>query len=304
MKLPRTILVLALFVAACFVGCHKADTTAKAQPLSDNILSELQKAGPVEPDTSTSITSEELRIITSMEDALAQLATKSPTAKGLLEFYQQNAMKAHFIDNQTFSVMEVPTSSTPFFIVAEPQPREHGANETYVAVSFDMDSSRMLLHETRFSPLVKGLYFAHELVHAADWLSGNEPLSEPLTPEWLYGEYRAHSITSRVLNEYTKGGWLTLVQESIAARKRVAKEDGQDPTSYILGEVPGDVQLINTLLGTMDLNNMNAMLTQLTVDANMLAIEDRITDPDAAMKTDIHFLHAFYAQAINEMGGS
>ncbi len=230
---------------------------------------------------------------------LAELSEYSPHADSLLQFYDANKVLAKYVDEESFQVLEKPKGQTFFFVYADPMKKELLPGQAKIAAQFEKETVSLEVFDFNFHPLVQGLFFAHELKHAKDFCTGLEGLEEPLSPPWLSGELRAHTICYLILNDFTEGGWREAVLESRTTRESYALSQGKKSEAFTFGAFPEDSARVAALFQVKALTRQDydALLTQLNIDANMMNIRHHVGDDQKAFVNGaLEFLGEFYSR--------
>lgn len=257
-------------------GCEKRDEPARQTPLA--------------------YTLEESHLLQSYVDGLAEIAKTSPMADTLLTFYQTASTKARPHPGGDVQVLESPKTDKYFFVVPQvgvqttPLPNQG-------AVAARYEGRVMELNNNNFSPFVRGLMVGHELVHARDEILDGEPPSEPLSPTWLTGEGHAHYVVYTILNEYTSGTWKLKAIESAHERRQLALANGHSEAAMTFNASSADSVRMVEMFGPLGLDDLSLLLTQFTVDANMLNLKE-VTAGDMEKYQSLagEFLYEFYSR--------
>lgn len=251
-------------------------------------------ASTPEPEDHPVLTDREERIISSAISSLQLLADSSETAAGLLTFVLENAIRARYMDDGNLQIVDDASSDYYFIVYAYPDTMMWGAGEVSVAATFLQDNRTLGIYDAKFTPLVKGILFSHELQHAFDFVTGAEPLSDPFSPEWLFGEFNAHHAEYSVLNEWTHGRWKEAVLESRAARDSFLVAEDHRPTAFTMSPMVGDSIRITKLFGDLSYQDLSVLSTRLTFDANILNIQHYAESDSLRQGGIFEFLNAFY----------
>jgi hypothetical protein len=124
-----------------------------------------------------------------------------------------------------------------------------------------------------------------------------EAYSQPYSPEWLAGEYRAHLTIWRILNEFTQDQWRKISEASRVERESLSVVQNHLPTAFTLGVVPGDSARVAGLFQSLKWNDYNALLTQLVVDANVQNIHYHAGRDTLAFQNGVmEFMSVFYSK--------
>jgi hypothetical protein len=250
-----------LFLVASVASCGECGQEKESSPT----------ASTAEPTMDLTVPEEQVRIIQETRAALEFVAAKSSSAKQVLAFYDENAIVARSEGNQMRVVTAPPPGQTFFFIVGDPTPVKvkEGAGGVFARFECGAPFPRMKVHAGQTAQLIRGLMLAHELEHAGDCLLHGEPESQFLDDTWLLGELHAHARVSRILDQWTEGGWNRIVEASQKRREAIAVGKGSRPESSIFGQLPEDHAAIVQQFGELDAIGLGLLFFQLDVDANL-----------------------------------
>lgn len=170
----------------------------------------------------------EAEYLKAYEDALADLAKKSPTAKRLQAFYRQHARPARF--EGSHDIVAGWFRKGDFFIIPAVDDTIEINQPAFLYGLFHSDVDALILRWGVFAPLTRGLIIAHELNHADRHLNGK--LSFEGKRAWVHEETVTLLAVDTILNEYTDGGWQRFSSE-LFARRRL-------PTGLLAPDAPID----------------------------------------------------------------
>lgn len=248
---------------------------------------------PVQP----TLTAHERAVLTRAHESLVWLAHQSEVAKSILAFYDLNAVPATRLANGDLLTVDSSRALTYFYVWVHPESVSVAHNTAVVAATFDMDTRALSLCDGDFSRISRGLFLAHELPHASDWVTGQEPYSEPLSPEWLYGELRAHMVVRIILDQFTDGRWEEIVSLSRDEREQLVLSMGRRPEAFTLNALPNDSVRVAELFDSLSYSDISFLLTQLTVDANVTNVERYAgAGTEQALQGIMEFLGVFYGK--------
>lgn len=242
---------------------------------------------------------EQAVIIAKAREALTTIADKSARAKELLAFYDQNAVKAKILSNNTTMVVEPLRTPTWFIVVVDPRVVERWM-AVFIYGRFDCGNRVLVLNETTARNEILGLLIAHELSHAEDCvIRGEPPNLQPIDPLWFIGERNAYQTVYVILNEMTGGGWKTLVEASQERREAIVTRDGGRPEAFFFGTTERDVSGVEALFNRdLNIEEMDFLLTQLNVDTGMTNVAVQSTrlglDNETVFSRELDFLAAFF----------
>jgi hypothetical protein len=275
------LIVLALCVFAYFVPAQSAEDDGTYLILGTPTL-----------------TQEENLILNTAREDLATLAETSPTARELLEFYDAHAVRAKFVDNDMFEVLEETESPYDFYVVANPNPIVISDDENTIYAQFYCESGLLMISSMGFGQLVRGLNLAHGIAHARNCTVEEEPDSAPLSSNWLVGEYHAYDSVFAVINEITDNQWLEVVEASALQRQQSCMEHGMKPYDYTFGLLPEDSTRIHECVPLENSLDFGFFRTDLVLSANLYTVEQFAETDDECVAGILNFLHTVYADYI------
>jgi hypothetical protein len=264
------------FVLVFSAGCNKSPSTERGN------------------ESSATLSAEEQALVVSYVDGLSAIAQQSATADSLLEFYRQSSFLGRPVNDREIQVVSAPKSKMSFIVV--PFVNKHTTLvEGRGVIVAAYDNRMMALYNNNFSSLIRGILLAHELVHAIDDIVYGEKGSTPLSLEWLAEEGNALHAVYSILNEYTNGQWRAKALESARERRKWATSNGHSEAAMVYGVNSADSLRVITMLGQLENDDLNALLTQFMVDVNMLNFyEVSGGNMEEYQHLAGEFLHEFY----------
>ena len=268
-------------------------------------------AGAISKKTSKLVVpADQLAMMKEARVALALVAKKSAGAKEQLALYDSAAVMAKYEpDTGTVRVVTAPTQKTWFMLAVDTKrqkiQKEGGIYAEFVCRPYPVMFIRSF---DGSSPFIHGVVLAHELEHARDCLLNNEPDSTRLDPNWLLGEMHAHIKVNQILNEWSDGGWMKVVNVSRERREIAAIDGGHRPESSVFAFSSEDRKALKDTFHVKDDVSMGTLAGQLDVDANLLNVQVQMEklkqeDEKLMMERSIEVLRRFYTQQAAKLDG-
>lgn len=297
MKQLFTLMIVLLVLIA---GCS-SDQEAKSVPQNQSTTAKVPEFSAPQLNEALALSPSEVALINKARSDLAELAKVSSSAKEALALFDSCNVPAKFFADGQLQVVTAPPQGKPFFfVVCNPTPKDLlSPGQVEVAAMFNADIQSMIINNCGFANFINGLFLAHELQHAYDFLSGVEPVSAAGSYEWIAGEYRAHNRVYMILDDYTKGGWKKLAARSAQVRDSIVRSIGGSESAAPMGAIPGDSALLVGLFPNLSYVDLSALNTQLNVDATMIMFRSRKISDSMFNERAMGFLQGFY----NRYGG-
>lgn len=277
------------------IGCS-SEKKAGSTPPNEPLMTKIPDVPGSTPDTVIALSPGEVALMNKARTDLVELAKVSESAKEALALYDSCNVPAKFYADGQLQVVTAPPEGRPFFfLVCNPTPAGSLApGQVEVAAMFNADIQSMVINNCGFSGFINGMFLAHELQHAYDFLAGIEPPSAPGSAEWIAGEFRAHNRSFMILNDYTKGEWKKLAVKSGQVRDSIVKSIGGSEAAAPMGAIPGDSALLVGLFPNLSYDDLSALNTQLNIDATMMMFRMRKLDDSTFSERAMGFLQGFY----------
>lgn len=271
-------------ITRCLVGLGLAAVGACGRPAVRLVSLTIDPLTPVHRE-----------FLGSFERGLAELAERSAAADTLWQFYRAHAIPAQRINDRLLVPVRVGRDQD-FYITPALEDTVDLADSTFVFGKYSFEADLLVLRYIELTPLLKGLFFSHEIVHAYRDKIRGIPQYPALSPAWIREEVIAHVGGTRILNELTAGGWARLVVNGLEQRLTAIRDRGQSAEAAFDRYSREEEQAIASWFGPLPVRDQNLLLVHYQHDLQIHRRYRETPTEDEAHQRILDYFLGFYTK--------
>lgn len=230
-------------------------------------------------------------------EGLARLAGKSATADTLYAFYRSHAIPAQLVGGQAFVPVRLATGQD-FYVAPAITDTVDTEAPTFVVAGYSYDLDLLVLRSIDLTPLLRGLYLAHELVHAYRDKVRQVPQYALLSEAWVREEIIAHVAESRFLNEYTNGAWDRVVQDGVNRWLRLIERQDLVPDEVFELVAREDERALSGLFPRLPVVDFDLIFMMYRHTLTIRRYSHTAATLEDAQRSILRYFMAYYAQRL------
>lgn len=241
------------------------------------------------------LTPDQAAFLSAYQQGLERLATRSATADSLLKFFQAHAVPGQPVSDHQFIGRRPLQHPHDFYVVPVLSETVQVHRATFIVGRYDKKPNAITLWYNDFTPLVRGMYLGHEIVHAYRHLVRGAPPDPALSPGWVREEVIAHFTVSQILNQYTDSGWSRAVSQGFDLRSDWVTKQLQSIEPLLDEARVEDVLMLATLFGAQPGISGDLVLLHYRHDLHLQWIFSTSEDSVSAVERIQRHFRDFYA---------